>query len=31
VPHFMVVPMILDRTDLVVTVPGQIAWLFKSL
>jgi DNA-binding transcriptional LysR family regulator len=31
VPHFMVVPMILERTDLVVTVPGQIARLFGKM
>jgi DNA-binding transcriptional LysR family regulator len=31
VPHFMVVPMILERTDLVVTVPTQVARLFEKM
>lgn len=31
VPHFMVVPMILERTDLVVTVPSQVARLFGKM
>jgi DNA-binding transcriptional LysR family regulator len=31
VPHFMVVPMILERTDLVVTVPSQVARLFEKM
>lgn len=30
VPHFTVVPMILARTDLVVSVPARIALLFQS-
>jgi len=30
VPHFMVVPMILARTDLVCTVPWQLAQAFKA-
>ena len=30
VPHFMVVPMILARTDLVCTVPLQLAQAFKA-
>lgn len=30
VPHFTVVPMILARTDLVVSVPARIAKLFES-
>lgn len=28
VPHFMVVPMILERTDLLVTVPETVARIF---
>jgi DNA-binding transcriptional LysR family regulator len=31
VPHFMVVPMILARTDLVCTVPWQLAQAFKPM
>jgi hypothetical protein len=31
VPHFLVVPMILDRTDLVVTVPSRVAAIFARL
>ncbi len=31
VPHFLVVPMILARTDLIVTVPSRIAALFAQL
>ncbi len=31
VPHFMVVPMILARTDLVCTVPWQLAQAFKAM
>lgn len=31
VPHFMVVPMILERTDLVCTVPWQLAHAFARL
>jgi DNA-binding transcriptional LysR family regulator len=31
VPHFMVVPMILERTDLVVTVPERVASLFEKM
>ncbi len=31
VPHFMVVPMILERTDLVVTVPERVAAVFERL
>jgi DNA-binding transcriptional LysR family regulator len=31
VPHFMVVPMILGRTDLVVTVPERVAAVFERL
>jgi DNA-binding transcriptional LysR family regulator len=31
VPHFMVVPMILERTDLIVTVPSQVARLFEKM
>jgi DNA-binding transcriptional LysR family regulator len=30
VPHFMVVPMILARTDLIATVPGQFARSFEQ-
>ena len=30
VPHFLVVPMILARTDLVVTVPSRVAALFAQ-
>jgi len=31
VPHFMVVPMILARTDLVCTVPWQLAEAFRAM
>jgi DNA-binding transcriptional LysR family regulator len=31
VPHFMVVPMILERTDLVVTVPSRVAKVFERM
>jgi DNA-binding transcriptional LysR family regulator len=31
VPHFLVVPMILARTDLVVTVPSRVAEVFARL
>jgi DNA-binding transcriptional LysR family regulator len=31
VPHFMVVPMILERTDLVVTVPERVAGVFEQM
>jgi len=31
VPHFMVVPMILARTDLVCTVPWQLAQAFRAM
>lgn len=31
VPHFMVVPMILERTDLVVTVPSRVARIFEQM
>ncbi len=31
VPHFLVVPMILERTDLVVTLPSRIAAVFARL
>ncbi len=31
VPHFLVVPMILARTDLVVTVPSRVAAIFARL
>jgi DNA-binding transcriptional LysR family regulator len=31
VPHFMVVPMILERTDLVVAVPERVAAVFERL
>jgi len=31
VPHFLVVPMILARTDLVATVPSRIAEVFARL
>lgn len=31
VPHFMVVPMILERTDLVVTVPSRVARVFEQM
>ncbi len=31
VPHFLVVPMILARTDLVVTVPSRVAAVFAQL
>jgi len=31
VPHFMVVPMILARTDLVVTVPERVASVFERM
>ena len=31
VPHFLVVPMILARTDLIVTVPSRVAALFAQL
>jgi DNA-binding transcriptional LysR family regulator len=31
VPHFMVVPMILERTDLVVTVPSRVARVFERM
>lgn len=31
VPHFTVVPMILERTDLVVTVPSRVARIFEGL
>ena len=30
VPHFLVVPMILERTDLVVTVPSRVAAVFAQ-
>jgi len=30
VPHFMVVPMILERTDLLVTVPETVARIFAD-
>jgi DNA-binding transcriptional LysR family regulator len=30
VPHFLVVPMILARTDLIVTVPSRVAALFAQ-
>jgi DNA-binding transcriptional LysR family regulator len=31
VPHFTVVPMILERTDLIVTVPSRVARIFEGL
>jgi DNA-binding transcriptional LysR family regulator len=31
VPHFLVVPMILARTDLIVTVPSRVAAVFARL
>ena len=31
VPHFLVVPMILARTDLIVTVPSRVAAIFARL
>lgn len=31
VPHFLVVPMILARTDLIVTVPSRVAALFAEM
>jgi DNA-binding transcriptional LysR family regulator len=31
VPHFTVVPMILERTDLMVTVPSRVARIFEGL
>ena len=31
VPHFMVVPMILERTNLVVTVPERVASVFERM
>jgi DNA-binding transcriptional LysR family regulator len=31
VPHFTVVPMILERTDLVVTVPSRVARIFEGM
>jgi DNA-binding transcriptional LysR family regulator len=31
VPHFLVVPMILARTDLLVTVPSRVAAIFAQL
>ena len=31
VPHFLVVPMILARTDLVVIVPSRVAAVFSGL
>jgi len=31
VPHFLVVPMILVRTDLIVTVPSRVAAIFARL
>ncbi len=31
VPHFLVVPMILARTDLIVTVPARVAAVFSGL
>jgi len=31
VPEFLVVPMILDRTDLIVTVPSRVAAVFARL
>ena len=31
VPHFLVVPMILARTDLIVTVPSRVAAVFAQL
>ncbi len=31
VPHFLVVPMILARTDLIVTVPSRVAAVFAKL
>jgi DNA-binding transcriptional LysR family regulator len=31
VPDFLVVPMILDRTDLIVTVPSRVAAVFAQL
>ncbi|TSA10128.1 MAG: LysR family transcriptional regulator [Betaproteobacteria bacterium] len=31
VPHFLVVPMILARTDLIVTVPSRVAAVFAGL
>ena len=31
VPHFLVVPMILERTDLIVTVPSRVAAIFARL
>jgi DNA-binding transcriptional LysR family regulator len=31
VPHFMVVPMILERTDLVATVPSRVARVFARM
>lgn len=31
VPHFLVVPMILARTDLIVTVPSRVAAVFVQL
>lgn len=31
VPHFMVVPMLLERTDLIVTVPERAAAVFERL
>ncbi len=30
VPHFLVVPMILARTDLIVTVPSRVAEVFRK-
>jgi len=30
VPHFLVVPMILARTDLIVTVPSRVAAVFAQ-
>ena len=30
VPHFLVVPMILARTDLIVTVPSRVAEVFAQ-
>lgn len=30
VPHFTVVPMILERTDLVVTIPRRVARIFEA-
>ena len=31
VPHFLVVPMILARTDLIVIVPSRVAAVFAGL